>query len=84
MGKDVGPASQPVALPAQGMDLQQRLSEAINGLLASGAPVALISEWLKQEDLAAASDLQEHFAAFMAAKAPVLAGQTNSQPMLTA
>lgn len=81
MGKDAGPASQPAPVAAQGMDLQQRLSEAINGLLASGAPVALISEWLKQEDLAMASDLQEHFAAFLAVKAPALAGQTNSQPM---
>lgn len=83
MAKELPHVEQP-ALPAPASDLQSRLSDVINGLLASGAPVELIAEWLKQEDLATADDLQQHFAAFMAASASALNGQTNSQPMLTA
>lgn len=62
-------------------DLQTRLSDALNGLIASGAPLELISLWLKQDGLAEADDLQAHYAAFTASQ--IAFEQRNSQPITT-
>lgn len=53
---------------ASANDFQTELANAINGLMASGAPVELISEWLQQEDIADAENLHEHFTLFMLRK----------------
>ena len=46
-------------------DFPRRLSETTGVLLSAGTPMELVAEWLKQEDLSAAGDLQKHFTEFM-------------------
>lgn len=48
MAKGIEPTASTAVL-SESADLQHRLSDAINGLHASGA-LDLITEWLKQED----------------------------------